>query len=653
MTTVLVPRKEARATTLDVPARSAVSPARFDWHACTPPQIAEADDWHDGTAGWAAWVDHLATRTWPVPAPCWAGRRSPLTWALPSDLADSDSAGLIARLRKPFRAADGELIAGELRAWLVESSDAPAEPGLALQCLAWCHALPRLARHVSASSWWELLERLRGISSAGQDAGRHQRPWPQQLLAAEMPLTLAWMLPELESCRRLATAGSRQLDSSLVELLDDKGLLLAIHGEALGPLLACWTRCLTLASTPDGCWSEETHERYAHAVRSALRLTRGDGNQALGDQVADLRGVADMLETAIHLAGDDELSAIAAASQTVAPARRKPTKATKLGKKAGRRAPRRDRGRRLPSPAVASERAQLAILRSQWRRGSPLLVVKHGSAVPLLELASGNEVLLSGPMQAEIRARGETLPVAGRWESICWESDEAMDYLELELELASGARVQRQFLLAREARLLLIADAITRERTEVHVAEIDQHAIDTSPQAVLGAAGALDSWEYRLRLSLPNGVSFEGREETREGCLCGQRRSALAIPLALREWKTDGHGTLGNADGQLEYRVRGAGAGMYAPLLFDLNPRRFSRVLTWRRLTVGENRRILPAHEAAGFRVQIGREQWVLYRSLTGAANRTLLGLNFYHEFLLGRFERDGACKPILEIEPA
>ena len=51
--------------------------------------------------------------------------------------------------------------------------------------------------------------------------------------------------------------------------------------------------------------------------------------------------------------------------------------------------------------------------------------------------------------------------------------------------------------------------------------------------------------------------------------------------------------------------------------------------------------------------VQIGREQWVLYRSLTGPANRTLLGINTYSEFLLGRFERTGECKPILEIEPA
>jgi hypothetical protein len=151
---------------------------------------------------------------------------------------------------------------------------------------------------------------------------------------------------------------------------------------------------------------------------------------------------------------------------------------------------------------------------------------------------------------------------------------------------------------------------------------------------------------------LADGLTFEGREETREGHLHATGR-ALVLPLALEEWKAAGRGGLEQRGACLEYRVAGSGRGFYAPLLIDLNPRRFGRPLTWRRLTVGENRQILPPDKAAAFRVQIGREQWVVYRSLTGPANRTLLGLNLYHEFLLGSFQRNGECKPILEIEPA
>ena len=65
---------------------------------------------------------------------------------------------------------------------------------------------------------------------------------------------------------------------------------------------------------------------------------------------------------------------------------------------------------------------------------------------------------------------------------------------------------------------------------------------------------------------------------------------------------------------------------LFAPLWFDLDPH--SQPLTWRALTVARTRKAQPADVAVGYRVAIGKQQWLVYRSLAAAANRTVLGHN-------------------------
>jgi hypothetical protein len=54
---------------------------------------------------------------------------------------------------------------------------------------------------------------------------------------------------------------------------------------------------------------------------------------------------------------------------------------------------------------------------------------------------------------------------------------------------------------------------------------------------------------------------------------------------------------------------------------------------------------------AVGYRVQVGGQQWLFYRSLGPRGNRTLLGHNLVTEFLAARFNRDGVAESLLEIE--
>jgi hypothetical protein len=66
---------------------------------------------------------------------------------------------------------------------------------------------------------------------------------------------------------------------------------------------------------------------------------------------------------------------------------------------------------------------------------------------------------------------------------------------------------------------------------------------------------------------------------------------------------------------------------------------------------VAENRENQPADAAVGYRVQVGRQNWLIYRSFTGAANRTLLGHHLLTQFLIGQFTAAGEVLTLIEIE--
>ena len=57
------------------------------------------------------------------------------------------------------------------------------------------------------------------------------------------------------------------------------------------------------------------------------------------------------------------------------------------------------------------------------------------------------------------------------------------------------------------------------------------------------------------------------------------------------------------------------------------------------------------ADVAVGYRVALGRGQWLVYRSLARTRNRSVLGHNLATETLVARFRRDGEVESIIEIE--
>jgi hypothetical protein len=243
-----------------------------------------------------------------------------------------------------------------------------------------------------------------------------------------------------------------------------------------------------------------------------------------------------------------------------------------------------------------------------------------------IELHAGATTLCSGCWEFEIQRDGRPARPIGKWNEVCWVSDEEGCYLELELRLSDGLRLQRQFLLAQKDRFLYLGDAILGRRH-----------------------GKLT---YRSCLPLGRNIAWQGQNESREGFLRGPKCRVLGLPLALPEWRAElGGGELHSTSAGLELCQAGEGPSMLAPLFFDFDSRRNARELTWRQLTVAENRAVVPQQVAAGYRVMIGSRQWLIYRALARKGNRTLLGHNLSSETMIGRFTKKGEVQPVVEVE--
>ena len=110
-------------------------------------------------------------------------------------------------------------------------------------------------------------------------------------------------------------------------------------------------------------------------------------------------------------------------------------------------------------------------------------------------------------------------------------------------------------------------------------------------------------------------------------------------------------GQLAGSRNLLELRQTGIG-GLYAPIVIDWNPTRRRSPANWRPLTVAQNGAVVPAGCAAGFRLQVGTAQWLVYRSLSPILEpRTVLGQHTMYETMIGRFVRSGEVEPIVLVE--
>jgi hypothetical protein len=128
----------------------------------------------------------------------------------------------------------------------------------------------------------------------------------------------------------------------------------------------------------------------------------------------------------------------------------------------------------------------------------------------------------------------------------------------------------------------------------------------------------------------------------------------LVLPLYLPEWQTAmSTGSLACETSQLVFQNSSAGGrAIYSPLAISLCNRTNKQAYTWRQLTVAEDLRIVRRDEAVGYRIQLGKQQLMIYRNLDQVRRRSLLGVHTLCDFYLASFDKDsGQPETLVEIE--
>ena len=379
--------------------------------------------------GWAAWTTHLAQRRKPRPiATLLPGKQPPLAWGLPpmssAALAGSlpGTCELVSALDRLERKRTWTCSSGPVElatAWTNEAAHR-RRTAFGVECLAWCRALPALIAPLPADLWWRLFEALLGIA---QDDGRRtdDDDASSQWIRAELPLSLAYLFPEIVPARSLGAKGAAAVFANVDSLVAADGMPSAKALPIVPALLATWTRSRAIARRlKKSCWCGKDEERFTAFARQVLRLSRRDGTMTLS--VAG----APAIDRNLFLAAFEGTSrADRALAGCMVP---------------GFRGPKRVPVRELPSPAANNEASGVSILRPRWSRGGERLSVAHRGGEVWTELACGRDVLWSGEWAFEVRREGAPLlPEAeAQWEETCWTSNEDVDYLELELALPHG-----------------------------------------------------------------------------------------------------------------------------------------------------------------------------------------------------------------------
>ncbi len=573
------------------------------WHKSAPSAIRKALARGDFAAVWDAWRKHLSARRQASdPNKVLPTGTASLVWGLPEHLQLPSPGSLAEQMT-------GQDAEQRVLGWLGEVAGGTPDIGYAIEAITLAWTLPHLAECISLDAWFALVTHLVDASGEARTVDSEHEPLLSQLLAGELPLTLACLFPELAPCRALSEDARRILAAGVVDVLDGEGL---IHGNYVflaRAMLACWTRCHAIGrQMKHPCFAPSEQSQLGDMVRHAIRFARPDVGAMLGPSGQE--GDADLLRAAVAMAGTAKDRALA--SPFLSPARHAK--------------PKHDKSARRPRPATQSEWAATALLRSEWTPTSPRMAVVHAGCDVRFELGCGRDMLLCGTWALHVSRDGNQLAPKSDWEEICWVSDADIDYLELELELEGGVRVQRQIALAHDDRFLFLADAVLGDQP-----------------------GKL---AYHTCLPLAEGVEFSPAMESREGCLVGTKRRAMVFPLALAEWRTLwAAGELQATDSGLELTHEAKASRLYAPLFFDLDRHRFPRPFTWRRLTVAELLETQPDDVAVGYRMAIGKKQWLFYRSLDRVGNRTLLGHNLSTEALIAQFRSDGEVESLVEVE--
>jgi hypothetical protein len=481
----------------------------------------------------------------------------------------------------------------------------------------WSAALPALSGQIEQQQWWRLLGSLVQLRESIMQRSDSYAP-SHLMLCGELGLTLAWRLGVLPFCKSLQSTSIDAVQGWCDQ--EDESIASAIaQGTDTRLILASFDRCRRLIKKDSNRRLSKQQVRIGQTLSTwVAAMTTHTGGTAFS--------------TAARNELADDLLPYGLLSQAVKyhPEGLRPAISAALGAKqtGGRLVWQVD----LPESMHHHPGAKIAVMFPDWdvRRGRAH--VDYSREEIGIEIFAGRAEVIAGDWQTMIELDGEEQQACGDWAEVCEFSDDDVHYLEIEQPWTGGVTLQRQILLIRDDRCLLLADAVLPSG---HSEEPSQ------------------SIRYSSRIPLSETVRIKPEGETREVFLHDGRRRGLVVPLSASEWQigpTDA--TLKEtADGHLLLSTQGLGR-LYAPLWFDFQQRRFDRMRTWRQLTIADQLQITDRDEAAGYRMQVGSEQWVVYRSLAEDRCRSVLGKHLNGGFYASRFDpSDGSHDALVTVD--
>lgn len=446
---------------------------------------------------------------------------------------------------------------------------------------------------------------------------------PDQLLlrAGEAPFLAGCLLEPWNEAKRLRQLGRRALVRELIARTDSDG---TPHAELVSrmPLWLAPLIRATLWADRFGVplWSAAERNRLSLVLERAIPLCRPNGRLAMSNGLSiPALPLFDVAAKALSLTGPAQ-------------------KLLRTLRTAGASAKKKSRAGVESMPSSQSDWARFAMLRSDWSPHADSLAISHHQSFPQLDVAVFGQPLLHGPWGLELQVGETAIEPAAEWSCTCWCSDPDADYLELQMAGPGPFRIERQVLLSRKEHFLLLSDSVRGAQSL-----LKQQSATSGDQHI----------HLRSRLPLADGVVGQPNQPTRELLLKAGKQAVRVFPLALIDDRVQStpH-TCEVVGNELVLHQVAAGHGLYAPLVFDWHPARTRQLALWRTLTVTEAGRVLPRDRAAGHRLQIGKFQLLVYRSLSKiAAPRAVLGHHTWQESVIAQVDGRGDVDIIMRVD--
>jgi hypothetical protein len=524
-----------------------------------------------------------------------------------------------------------------LRLWLANGTAETEESPVAL--LASCELLSlygsQFPAEVIGGLWRATLAAALAQSESFLEAARIE-DWQDQLdetaatksvwlKAGLLPLVCGLLFDDVKGAPRLSKAGRTSVNDQILQVTDSKGIPVGEVFDALPEFLALWSDSLLVTQLlGDTLWKKPAAKRFEKMLRRVSASVRSEETLT---GCADGEAAVAALNNAFAIS---ELPSGAAWLKTVM--------ATSNNKETGKASKKKSKGKgpknKIPKAAIPSwqsDDTDSACLRTSWAKDASLATIRFDSEPVRLELAIDGVPLLSGDWGLELAEGDEPLELEAEWECICWNSDSDGDYLELQLEFEGGPMINRYVYLSRSDCFAIIADAIS----------------ESTPGRV----------DLATLLPLADGVTLKSAEGGREQLLTAGDKTVRVFPLGLPQ--DPGVGTAGKVgldqgddnESCLAFSQSTESGTMFAPIVLDWAPERQTVPAEWMQLTVTRANEIDPSG-AAAFRLQVGKQHLVLYRSLGGTERyRTFLGYQAESETVIGKFTKSGVIQELLIVE--